>query len=158
MNCPKCGAENTEGARFCNGCGAGLTEEAKAGQGVVNETGTTGTGLQKNVAAVLAYVFGWVTGLIFYFIEKDPFVRFHAMQSIIVSGGLTVIYIFLNILFSAGLWRLWWLFSLLYTVIGLLSFGLWLLLMFKAYQGERFKLPVVGNLAEKYAKQFETSI
>jgi len=61
-------------------------------------TGTQ-SGLSENVAGLLCYVLGWVTGLIFYFIDKRPFVRFHAAQSIVVFGGLTIIRIVLSMLF-----------------------------------------------------------
>ena len=63
--------------------------------------GTTSTGIQPNVAALLSYLLGWVTGLIFFLIEKDnKFVRFHAMQSIIVFGALTVFNIVLSMFLS----------------------------------------------------------
>jgi len=96
----------------------------------------TGLGLPKNTAAALSYVGLWITGIIMLLIEKDPFVRFHAMQSIIVFGLLTVIWVF----------PLFW---LLTPLIGLVGFILWLLLIYKAYQGEEFKLPVVGDFAKK---------
>jgi len=95
------------------------------------------TGLPKNTAAALSYVLGWVTGLIFLLIEKDSFVRFHAAQSIVVFGILTVIVLIPGI----GL-----LIAPLALIVG---FVLWLVLIFKAYQGEEFKLPWVGNVAKK---------
>jgi len=70
-------------------------------------------------------------------IEKDPFVRFHAMQSTIVFGSLTV----LSIVPVIG-----WALSPLIMIVG---FVLWLVLIFKAYQGEEFALPVVGEFAKK---------
>ncbi len=97
----------------------------------------TKTGLPKNTAAALAYVLGWVTGLIFLFIEKDSFVRFHAAQSIVVFGALTVI---------AFIPVIGWIISPLLWIVG---FVLWLFLIYKAYQGEEIKLPWVGNLAKK---------
>lgn len=99
--------------------------------------GKTGTGLPTNTAAALSYVLGWLTGIVFLLIEKDPFVRFHAMQSIITFGLLTIIS-FIPII--------GWLLSPLAMIIG---FVLWLVLIFKAYQGEKFKLPVIGDFAEK---------
>jgi len=95
------------------------------------------TGLPKNTAAALSYVLGWVTGVIFLLIEKDSFVRFHAAQSIVVFGILTVIVLIPGI----GL-----LIAPLALIVG---FVLWLVLIFKAYQGEEFKLPWVGNVAKK---------
>lgn len=96
-----------------------------------------GTGLPKNTAAALSYVLGWLTGIVFLLIEKDPFVRFHAMQSIITFGGLTVL-VMVPII--------GWILSPLVMIVG---FILWLVLIFKAYQGEEFKLPVVGEFAKK---------
>jgi len=96
-----------------------------------------GTGLPKNTAAALSYVLGWITGIVFLLLEKDPFVRFHAMQSIIVFGGLMI----LSLLPVVG-----WILSPLVMIGG---FILWLVLIFKAYQGEEFMLPVVGEFANK---------
>ena len=121
------------------------------------------TGLDENVAALLSYVVGWITGLIFFMIEKDSrLVRFHAMQSLILSGGGMVIIIALWIfIFVASLivGQISGLLSfLLTTVLGLVAgvAGLAILIgaiisLIKAYQGQYFKLPVVGNLAEKYS-------
>lgn len=96
-----------------------------------------GTGLPKNTAAALAYVLGWLTGIVMLLIEKDPFVRFHAMQSIITFGLLTIV----SLVPVIG-----WALSPLVMIVG---FILWLVLIFKAYQGEKFKLPVIGEFAEK---------
>jgi len=95
-----------------------------------------GTGLPKNTAAALSYAGLWLTGIIFLLIEKDPFVRFHAMQSIITFGLLTLIWVF----------PLFW---LLTPLFGLVGFILWLVLIYKAYQGEEFKLPWIGEFAKK---------
>jgi uncharacterized membrane protein len=102
------------------------------------------TGLEENVAGLLCYVVGWITGLIFFLIEKDSkFVKFHAMQSIITFGGLMIISWILALVPIIG-----WVIS---SLLGILALVLWILLMIKAYQGERFKLPVVGDLAEKWS-------
>ncbi len=127
-----------------------------AGQAPADQGATpadTTSGLPKNVAGLLSYVLGWLTGIIFFIIEKDPFVRFHAMQSILTFGGLTCVSIVLWIVLPLGLWRLWAVFQLLNTLVWLASLVLWVLLMVKAYQGERFKLPLVGDMAERYAGQ-----
>jgi len=103
------------------------------------------TGLDKNIAAGLCYVFGWVTGLIFLLIEKeDQDVRFHAMQSIIVFGGISL----LHIIFSVSLIGL-----PLIPLLFIIGVVLWLLLMIKGFQGEKYKLPYVGDLAEKWLMQ-----
>jgi uncharacterized membrane protein len=107
--------------------------------------GKTSMGLEPNFAGLLCYVLGWVTGIIFFVLEKeDKFVRFHAMQSIIVFGAITVAGIILNFIPFIG-WILGWLLSLLGVI-------LWIILMVKAYQGEQFKLPWAGDIAEKQVK------
>jgi uncharacterized membrane protein len=103
----------------------------------------TSTGLDENVAGLLCYVLGWISGLVFFLIEKkNKFVRFHALQSIIVFGVLTVASIVFGWIPFIG-WVIGW-------IIWVLAIVLWILLMIKAYQGEKFKLPWAGNLAEKY--------
>ncbi len=111
----------------------------------------TSTGLEPNLAGALSYLCGWVTGLIFYLMEKENnFVRFHAMQSIIVTGGFTVLFIACAILSNIPV--IGWLFLLIgYPVVGIAYFISWILLMIKAYQGERFHFPVAGEIAEKHA-------
>jgi len=105
----------------------------------------TGTGLNKNTAGALAYVLGPVTGVIFLIIEKDSFVRFHAMQSVVVFVGLFVLQFFFGLT----------LFLLpLVPLIGIVSFVLWLLLIYKAWQGEKWEVPFFG----KYAKQFMNKV
>jgi uncharacterized membrane protein len=108
-----------------------------------NDLGKTSTGIQANVAALLCYVLGWVSGLIFFLIEKEnKFVRFHAVQSMVVFGAATILSIVLTVT-VVGI--------ALVPILGLLELILWIVLMIKAYQGEKFKLPVAGDLAEKNA-------
>jgi len=110
----------------------------------------TSTGLEPNLAAALSYLCGWVTGLIFFLMEKDNnFVRFHALQSIIVSAGFTVLMIAAGILTHIPVvgWLFW---IVAYPVLGIASFIAWILLMIKAYQGQRFHFPVAGEIAEKH--------
>jgi uncharacterized membrane protein len=112
----------------------------------------TSTGLEPNLAGALSYLCGWVTGLIFFLMEKDnQFVRFHAMQSIIVSAAFTILFIAAGILSNIPVigWLFW---IVVYPVIGIAAFIAWILLMVKAYQGDRYHLPVVGEMAEKYVK------
>jgi uncharacterized membrane protein len=105
----------------------------------------TSTGLQENVAGLLCYVLGWVTGIIFLILEKDnKFVRFHAIQSIVVFGAYTVLSIIFGWIPIVG-----W---VLNTVIGIAAFILWVILMVKAYQGNMYKLPVSGDIAAKQAE------
>jgi len=108
------------------------------------------TGLQSNVGGLLAYLAGWITGLIFYLLEeKDEFIRFHAMQSIVTFGFLTVVHIFLG--FLQWIPYIWVLFLIIQILVGIFTFVLWIVLMVKAYQSQRFKLPVAGDLAERYS-------
>ncbi len=116
-----------------------------------------GTGLEPNVAGFLCYLAGWITGLIFFLIEKENnFVRFHAMQSILFSAGLFVLYIVLMVVQTVMSFipYIGWIISLILTlgwaVIGIGAFVFWIILMIKAYQGERYKLPILGDMAEKY--------
>ncbi|OGO05279.1 MAG: hypothetical protein A2Y91_01645, partial [Chloroflexi bacterium RBG_13_54_8] len=107
------------------------------------------TGLEANVAGLLCYVLGWITGLIFFLLEKeDKLVRFHAMQSIVTFGAFTAVFIVLSILEWLPLVGV--LFLVLESLIGILAFVLWIVLMIKAYQGERYKLPWAGDFAERY--------
>ncbi len=131
----------------------------------MEKTNKTSLGLEENVAGLLTYVLGWLTGLIFLLAEKkSKFVRFHALQSIMTFLPLSVL-----------AWLLGWIGApkvtygsyygysvptvnpgipaLIYLswIIWAISFVLWIILMIKAYQGEKFKLPVVGDIAEKHA-------
>ena len=116
----------------------------------MSEERTSSTGLESNVAALLSYVLGWITGLVFFLLEqKDEYVRFHAMQSIIVFGAVSAV----GIVFSFLAWIpfIGILFIVLQVIIGIAAFVLWIVLLVKAYQGERFKLPWAGELAERYS-------
>ncbi len=95
----------------------------------------------QNVKGALAYLLGPLTGIYFLLTEKtNSFIRFHAMQSLILFGGLFVVHLVLT--FSLiGL--------ILIPFITIAEFVLWLLLMWKAFNGEEFMLPVVGDLAKK---------
>ena len=107
------------------------------------ETEKTSTGLDPNVAAALAYGLGWITGIVFLIAEPaNRFVRFHALQSIIVFGVLSALTILLQAIPFLGM------LIAVFLVIPL-SAILWLVLMFKAYQGEKFKLPIAGDMAEQ---------
>ena len=101
----------------------------------------TSLGLEENVEAALCYLLIWISGLFFYFVEeKNKYIRFHAMQSILL---------FLPLMIFA--WIFWFVFAILGWLIWGIVFVLWLVLMVKAYQMVKFKLPIVGDLAEKYS-------
>jgi uncharacterized membrane protein len=126
----------------------------KEGQMEAKNLGKTSMGMEANVAGLLSYVLGWVTGLIFFLLEKDnKFVRFHALQSMIVFGAFSAAGIILSIFFQFFIRvRLYFIFqflALLSTLLWLGALILWIILMIKAYQGESFKLPIAGDIAAK---------
>jgi uncharacterized membrane protein len=110
------------------------------------------SGLTENVAGLLCYLLGWLTGIIFLVIDKRPFVRFHAAQSIVVFGALTVLRIILSFFFlggySFGLFWLWTMFSVLVSLATLVA---WILLMVMAYQGKMFEVPIAAGIAKSIA-------
>ncbi len=111
----------------------------------------TSTGLEQNLEALLCYVLGWVTGIIFLLLEKDnKFIRFHAVQSIIVFGAYTVIAIILGFIPIVG-----WIINLL---LGIAAFILWIVLMVKAYNGQMYKLPVAGDIADRNSKPMADNV
>jgi uncharacterized membrane protein len=127
------------------------------------QTTKSSTGLEENIAATLSYVLNWVSGLVFFLIEKDSrLVRFHGMQSILLTVVAAVIFIVL--------WIVWIVIAVITTQLpGLIGtlFNLiivlvwivfwlaiviaWVMCLIKAYQSQYFKLPVIGNLAEKFS-------
>jgi uncharacterized membrane protein len=129
---------------------------APAGGTAAGALGPTSMGMQANVAAGLSYIVGWITGLIFFLGEKqNQFVRFNAMQSILFSGGLTVLYIIIEVLTfvfaAANIGILALLLGCLFWLVGLAAFVVWIILLINAFQGKKFKLPVIGDYAERYA-------
>ncbi|MGB7846130.1 MAG: DUF4870 domain-containing protein [Candidatus Acidiferrum sp.] len=147
--CKACG-QDIGTANFCPKCGANQTASAAptAVPSVVPGASPT-EGIQENVAALLCYVLGWITGIIFLLIDKRPWVKFHAAQSIVVFGGLTVIRIALA--FMGGFIG-WGFVTMLEVLVGLAGFVLWILLMVKAYQHEMFRLPVAADIADGFSK------
>jgi len=154
--CKACGTE-VGTAAFCPKCGASQSVAAApvgAVPGVppAAPTPVTSEGLAENVAGLLCYVLGWVTGIIFILIDKRPFVRFHAAQSIVVFGALTLIRIGLGIVLSAGGMVGFGLWALIGLVLGLTGLVLWILLMIKAYQHELYRVPIAAGIADGIAK------
>jgi uncharacterized membrane protein len=116
-----------------------------------NDLGKTETGIKANVAGLLCYLVGWVTGLIFFLIERDnKFVRFHAMQSMVFFGAVTVLNIVLSMVLS--ILGIYFGYYFLFQLLWLAAMVVWIVLMVKAYQGETYKLPVAGDIAEQQAK------
>jgi uncharacterized membrane protein len=106
------------------------------------EKSKTALGIDENIEGLLCYVLGFITGILFLVLEKENrFVRFHAMQSIVTFLLLFVISMVIGFIPIIG-----WVIS---PLIGLAGLILWLLLMFKAYKGEKYKMPIAGDFAEK---------
>ncbi len=102
----------------------------------------TSMGMRQNVAVALSYAFGWLSGLIIFFVEKkNQLVRFHAMQSILLFGGAHVVVLILAQIPFVGV---------LAYLLDLAVFIGWLILLINAFQGRYFKLPVIGDYAEKF--------
>ena len=138
--CKACG-QDIGTANFCPKCGANQSASVAAQQITASVEG-----MAENVAGLLCYAAWWITGIIFLLIDKRPFVRFHAAQSIAVFGGLTIIRVALGMmhffLFSFGLGIL----------VGLIGLALWIVLMIKAFQHEMFRVPIAADIADSLAK------
>ncbi|HTC23038.1 MAG TPA: DUF4870 domain-containing protein [Gemmatimonadales bacterium] len=115
-----------------------------------SNTPSTSGGLTPNLAGALSYLLGPVTGIIFLLLERtNKFVRFHAMQSTVLGVAWIVFSIALSVL-SGIVPVIGWIFGLLISIVlGIGGFILWLLLMWNAYQGKEWELPVVGPFARK---------
>jgi uncharacterized membrane protein len=142
MFCSQCGAENPEGAKFCSKCGAELGVVTTPTEGAAKSEAESSTGLSANVAGLLCYVAGWITGIIFIVLEKKSiFVKFHAWQSIMTFGVLTAAYLILRWIPVIG-----WILSIL---IYILMAVLWIILIIQAGTGKMWKVPWAGDWAEK---------
>jgi len=120
-------------------------------------TSTAGTGLTRNIAGALAYSLGIITGILFLVLEpyrRDRFVRFHAFQSIfyfVFAVAFSIAWsIVIGMLMSVSGWVLVVAFPVR-MIIRLAMFGLWLYLMFQAYNDREFRIPVLGAIARKQA-------
>jgi uncharacterized membrane protein len=153
-HCTQCGTALADDARFCPKCG-----QSQAGAGTTPAAPNPGpavhSGLSENAAALLSYVLGWITGLIFLLIDRRPYVRFHAAQSLLTFGALHIILIVAGAIFGFGWFYGGWanlgFGALLFWLVKLVSLVLWIICMVKAYQGERFKVPITGDIAEGMA-------
>jgi uncharacterized membrane protein len=169
MFCPNCGA--TVQGRFCAKCGTAVDAASSASAGTPSAGPTPGAqaystgpgaqpysaptatagGMSENVAGALCYVLGLITGILFLVLapyNQNKFVRFHAFQSIFFHVAWIVLWIADTMMAFV---LPWYLMSLIGMLLALGGLALWLILMFKAYNNERFKLPIVGDLAEKQA-------
>lgn len=155
MICPSCG--NESGGRFCAHCGASLSGAAPS-PGVPPPPppsgAPTGGGLPENAANALCYLLGLITGVLFLVMEpysRNPRTRFHAFQSIFFNVAMIAYYFALGFLFVIMPGPLVIMIGMLNLLVGFGIFFFWLFLMWKAYQGDTFVIPVVGPLAQQQA-------
>lgn len=168
--CKGCGSELTAGSDFCQSCGARCSVAAESATLFGTSTAVpvsvdsepaplaSSSVMATNVAGALAYLAGFITGIIFLVVDpykSNSFIRFHAYQSI-----------FFNVAW-VGLWILWMILSAVLTpltagVFGLIAlplmliftlagFGIWIFLVYQAYQQKLFRLPIVGKFAAEHA-------
>ena len=148
ISCSGCGVEVPDNAGFCPGCGRSVSGSAPV-------LGTTG-GLNDKLAGMLAYV-TFIPAIVFLLIEpfnKGRFIRFHAFQCLFLWATLVVLSVVLRLAFFVLflipiLGHLLWL--VVWLVLSIGCFILWVVLLVKAFQGEMFKLPVIGDWAERQA-------
>lgn len=136
--CAKCGAQVADGVAFCPACGA-QQGAAAAGTG-----GVKAGGLEPHIAGALAYL--WIVAIIWLILEpfnKDRFIRFHSFQSLAFGIVAFVVSVVLGLIPILG-----WIIGIFWS-LGVLI--LWLVCIFKALNKEMFKLPVIGDFAEKQA-------
>jgi len=171
--CANCGAALNQESGFCGSCGrpvgsgqpATATMQAVAAApamqpvAVPSAPAAASSGLTPNVAGALAYILGFITGILFLVLEPykhDRFVRFHAMQSILYSAFGIVFrvawWILVDALMSITAWA-----GLLLLPVGLVIsiglFGFWIFLMYKAYSNQEFRIPIIGAIAAKQVGQ-----
>ena len=168
--CPNCGTQMADNSAFCPGCGKAMVQGNVAGTETpplpVAPTGqassynpapvSSAAPLVENVAGMLAY-FTIIPAIVFLLIEpynRNRFVRFHCFQCLFVAVALIVVDVVLMILSSIlhlvpviG----WFMAALMWPLYSLAVLAIWLLLVIKAYQHQIYKLPVVGDMAERQA-------
>jgi uncharacterized membrane protein len=154
--CKACGQDAGD-ASFCPKCGAaqGAVGSAAPSAAVAAPASSAAdyptASIDENIAGLLSYLVGWVTGLIFLLIDKRPFVKFHAAQSIAFNISIIPIWI--------ALWIIWLVIAhipligllglVIFPLFSLAVFATWLFLMYKAYSHEKFKLPIIGDIVDK---------
>ena len=161
--CPSCGAALAADTRFCQGCGSpaspvSSSEGSSAVVAIPYPTSVEPKAMETNLVGALAYLAGFITGIIFLVLDpykSNSFVRFHAFQSILFNIAWVAFWIVWMILsavltpLTAGVFGLIALPMML--IFSLAGFGIWLFLMYQAYQQRLFKLPIVGKFAAQHA-------
>ena len=142
--CISCGAPMPDNANNCPQCGKGISASVGAVAAPAPAPAAAG-GLADNLAGMLAYI-TFIPAIIFLVIEpynKNRFIRFHAFQCIFVSAALFAIHIVLMFVPIIG--------AVISLLVSLAALALWIVLLIKAYGGQKFKLPIVGDMAENQA-------
>nr|HEV7952710.1 zinc-ribbon domain-containing protein [Candidatus Acidoferrales bacterium] len=167
VTCSKCGTQVLGDAAFCVKCGQRLKPTtppashiycAKCGQVLPHVDGSPGTAetiqsvIPLNYAAPLSYLFGWVSGIVVYFMDKRPQVRFHAVQSIIVFGVLTIGGFISgrmsNRLFFESTQQISSIIAFVsFALICFTSLALWIVLMLKSFERKPFRVPIAASIA-----------
>ena len=166
--CQSCGSALAENTRFCQSCGSPTelkpdvslpASESSAAFAVMSPPAETGSKtMDTNIVGALAYLAGFVTGIVFLVLDpykSNSFVRFHAFQSIFFNVAWVAFWIVWMILsavltpLTAGIFRLIALPLMLIFVLA--GFGIWIILMYQAYQDKLFRLPIVGKFAAEQA-------
>lgn len=159
--CAKCGAQLAEGVTFCGACGAPVGAAASPSAmspAAPAPTASAGGGLTSNMAGALAYV-TIIPAIIFLVMEpynKDRFIRFHSFQCLFFAASMFALSIVLMIVgfVLAFIPVLGWILDLiLWLVFCFGSLALVIFLIYKAYNNEKFLLPVIGKLAEQQASK-----
>lgn len=174
--CKKCHAQIADGSKFCSECGFQQVElpahpydiycsecghrlqRGHEGSAAASDADFSREAVQEsvpeNVAAVLCYLFFWISGLVFYLTDKRKFVKFHAAQSIIVFGALTGLeFLALRLAKNAFMDQHWSssLYFLGASIIGFVAVAMWLLLMLSAYEKKSMRVPLAARLADAMA-------
>ena len=156
--CGSCGAALTQEVGFCGSCGKPIGTTAPASQSpqaAPPASAAAGARLSANAAGALAYVLGLITGIIFLVLEpykNNGFVRFHAMQSILFCAACIIFSIAWTVLWGILLGvsvSLALVMMPLRLLISLAIFAFWIFLMYRAYQGQEYRIPFIGDIAAK---------
>jgi uncharacterized membrane protein len=150
--CLSCGKPLNEGSNNCGFCGAPIAPA------IAIAATPQPVGMSVNAAGALAYLAGFITGIIFLIIDpykRDPFVRFHAFQSIFFNVawiGFWIAWTIVGMILSAVTKGLFFVIQMPVDLVLMLGgFCLWAYLIYAAYQGKKFRLPIIGALAAKQA-------